>query len=209
MRMMYRAATVLLVGVALAGCGNKDAGVTQAGEVNLAGCEVPAGTKRADAEAVTCDKAAPPAGAAESSAPTAAAPAIPDAQVIDAALADAAKKSDGGTEYKEARKSAEGDLTGDGKADVAVLYTLEGEGGANAANAYLAVFQRAESGQLSLAGTTSVAGFGTAAQGLSVVDGTIHVKVLVPGPDDPDCCPSQEQDALYVLHLGKLMEVQG
>lgn len=210
MRTIYGAAMALLAGVALTGCNDGMDGLTHAGEINLAGCEVPAGIKRSEAEAITCEKEAKPAQieSEKAAALEVAAPAVPDAEVIDTALAEEAKKSEGGTEYRDARKSAEGDLTGEGKAEVAVLYTLEGEGGGNGSSGYLAVFQRAEGGQLGLIGTTPAAGFGAVAQDLSIVDGTIRVKLLMQGPDDPDCCPSMEQEGQYVLHGGKLLQVQ-
>jgi hypothetical protein len=48
----------------------------------------------------------------------------------------------GGEEYREARKVAAGDLNGDGLADLAVCYTIEGMGGSNNYVQYLAVFLR-------------------------------------------------------------------
>lgn len=147
--------------------------------------------------------------AAPGTAPTAATAsgAVPSVDVIDAAIAAQARQ-DGGSEYKEARKSVEADLTGDGKPEVVLLYTLEGQGGSNGAVSYLAAFQRQESGQLHLVSTTSVAGLGVAAQSLRVEDGTAHVTLLAPGPDDPDCCPSMKEEALYVLHGSKWLQVQ-
>ncbi|WP_386340552.1 hypothetical protein O4D10_02100 [Xanthomonas citri pv. citri] len=211
MRMIYRTALVLLTGVALTGCGNAGNEVTQVGEVNLAGCEIPAGTKRADAEAIQCGEEGKPGAdkgkEGDATQPTNT-PAVPDAEVIESALAAEVAKSDGASEYKDARKSVEADLTGDGKPEMVLLYTLEGQGGSNGAGSYLAAFQREESGQLHLVSTTSVAGLGMAAQGLHVEDGTAYVTLLVPGPDDPDCCPSMEEQALYVLHGSKWLQVQ-
>ncbi|CTP83282.1 hypothetical protein A6R71_16665 [Xanthomonas translucens pv. arrhenatheri] len=211
MRMIYRTALMLLTGVVLTGCGNAENEVTQVGEVNLAGCEIPAGTKRADAEAIRCgdgEKAGADRKKGDDAPQPMNAPAVPDAEVIESALAAEVAKSDGASEYKDARKSVEADLTGDGKPEVVLLYTLEGQGGSNGAGSYLAAFQREEGGQLHLIGTTSVAGLGVAAQGLRVEDGTAHVTLLVPGPDDPDCCPSVEEDAMYVLHGNKWLQVQ-
>ncbi|WP_255171907.1 hypothetical protein [Xanthomonas hortorum] len=207
MKQIYRSAMVLLAALAVTGCGKADE-VTKAGDINLAGCEVPADTKRAEAEVIQCDAAKDVKAEAEKAPAQEAVQITPDADVINAAIAQEAKKADGATEYKEARKVVEGDLAGDGKPEVVALYTLEGGGGGNGGGSYLAAFQRKESGQLQLAGTTSVSGFGVAAQNVSVEDGTVHVKLLVQGPDDPDCCPSTEEEALYVFHGGKWLQVQ-
>ncbi|OAG66933.1 hypothetical protein A7D17_04250 [Xanthomonas floridensis] len=207
MKQIYRSATILLAALAVTGCGKADE-VMKAGELNLAGCKVPAGTKRVEAEAIQCDAAKGVKAEAEKAPSQEAVQITPDAEVINAAIAQEAKKADGATEYTEARKLVEGDLTGDGKPEVVALYTLEGGGGGNGAGSYLAAFQREETGQLQLAGTTSVSGFGVAAQNASVEDGTVHVKLLVQGPDDPDCCPSTEEDALYVFHGSKWLQVQ-
>jgi hypothetical protein len=198
---------ILLAALAVTGCGKADE-VTRAGDINLAGCEVPAGTKRGVVEAIQCD-AAKGAKAETDKAPLQEAVQItPDAEVISAAIAQEAKKAEGATEYKDARKIVEGDLTGDGKPEVVALYTLEGGGGGNGGGSYLAAFQRKETDQLQLASTTSVSGFGVAAQNVSLEDGTVHVKLLVQGPDDPDCCPSTEEEAFYVFHGGKWLHVQ-
>ncbi|MBD4858766.1 hypothetical protein HZS91_00544 [Xanthomonas citri pv. citri] len=207
MKQIYRSAMILLAALAVTGCGKADE-VTKAGELNLAGCEVPAGTKRAEAEAIQCDAAKGAKAEAEKAPPQEAVQITPDAEVINAAIAQEAKKADGATEYKDARKLIEGDLTGDGKPEVVVLYTLEGGGNGNGAGSYLAAFERKEGSQLQLVGTTSVAGFGVAAQKVSLKEGTVHVTLLAPGPDDPACCPSIEEESLYVLHGGKWLQVQ-
>lgn len=207
MKQIYRSAMIMLAALAVTGCSKADE-VTKAGEINLAGCEVPAGTKRGEVEAIQCDAVKGVKAEAEKAPAQEAVQITPDAEVINAVIAQQAKKADGAAEYKDARKVVEGDLTGDGKPEVVALYTLEGGGGGNGAGAYLAAFQRKETGQLQLAGTMSVSGFGVAAQNVSLEDGTVHVKLLVQGPDDPDCCPSTEEDALYVFHGGKWLHVQ-
>lgn len=215
-------------------------GLTQSGQINLAGCEVPAGLTPEEAEQIQCaptgtasavataDSAdmaaasaaaqvpepemgevglAEAAAAAAAGASAAAADATPqgmaDVEVIKAAIAGQAQK-DGGSEFAEARRSAEGDLNGDGIPDLAVLYTLEGAGGGNNAYGYLATFVRGAS-QLKLTDTVSLAG---SAQGIVVKDGEVHLKLLSLGPGDLDCCPSVEENAIYVLHGGKLLQVQ-
>ncbi|SYZ51427.1 hypothetical protein CPBF426_10410 [Xanthomonas arboricola pv. juglandis] len=207
MKQFYRPAMIMLAALAVTGCGKADE-VTKAGELNLAGCEVPAGTKRAEAEAIQCDAAKDVKVKVEKAPPLEAVQITPDAEVINAAIAQEAKKADGATEYKEVRKIVEGDLTGDGKPEVVALYTLEGSGNGNGAGSYLAAFQRKDGPQLQLVGTTSVSGFGVAAQKVSLKEGTVHVTLLVPGPDDPTCCPSTEEESLYVFHGGKWLQVQ-
>ncbi|WP_274497792.1 MULTISPECIES: hypothetical protein [Xanthomonas] len=207
MKQIYRPAMILLAALAVTGCGKADE-VTKAGELNLAGCEVRAGTKRAEAEAIQCDAAKGAKAEAEKAPPQEAVQITPDAEAINAAIAQEAKKAEGATEYKDARKIVEGDLTGDGKPEVVASYTLEGGGGGNGTGSYLAAFQRKETGQLQLVGTTPVSGFGVAAQNVSLEDGTVHVKLLVQGPDDPDCCPSTEEETLYVFHGNKWLQVQ-
>ncbi|WP_246333607.1 hypothetical protein [Stenotrophomonas tumulicola] len=210
MKQIYKASLALLVGMTLAGC-SKSEEVTRAGEINLAGCEVPAGTKRSEAEAIQCepDKAQEAAKSGQDEPWKQEEPSItPDAEVIDAAIAEAAKQADGATEYKEARKQVEGDLTGDFKPDVVVMYTLEGQGGGNGAGTNLAAFLREPAGQLHLIATTSVAGLGMVVKDIVIKDASVHLTLLMQVPDDPDCCPSIEEPAQYVLHGGKWMQVQ-
>lgn len=211
-------------------------GLSKAGDINLAGCEVPAGLTPEQAEKIECAASAPataPAApamaepeavaadsadalaaaayaaavgavAAANEANEATAPAATsDAEVIKAAISARAAQ-DGGSEYVDARRSVEGDLNGDGTADVAVLYSLEGAGGGNGSVGYLAAFMRA-SGQLKLVDTATLSG---SAQALKLKDGAAHLKLLSLGPDDSACCPSVEEDAMYVLHGNKWLQVQ-
>ncbi|KGK59212.1 MULTISPECIES: hypothetical protein [Xanthomonas] len=208
MKQIHRSMLILLAAIAITGCSKADE-VTKAGDVNLAGCDVPVGTKRADAEAIQCDSASTVVPVKQKTAPSQEAVTVtPDAEVIDAAIVQEAKTAAGASEYKDARKVVEGDLNGDGTSEVVALYTLEGQAGSNGAGSYLAAFQRNEAGQLQLAGMTSVSGFGVAAQKVSLKKGAVHVTLLVPGPDDPDCCPSMEEESLYVFHGGKWLQVQ-
>lgn len=218
MKRVHMLLMILLAGLAMAGC-KKQGQLTEAGDVNLAGCEVPAGLTREAAEQVKCAKSdtsgvpaaawSMPESVGQPAAPEAAEPelpaadAAPDAGVIEAAIAEQAKQ-DGGSEYTDARKSAEGDLNGDGTADLVVLYTLEGAGGGNGAVRYLAGFVRG-AGQLKLADTASLAG---SEQGIQLKGGTVHLKLLSLGPDDSACCPSVEEDVTYVLHGNKWLLVQ-
>lgn len=205
-------------------------GLTQAGDINLAGCEVPPGSTPELAEKIECakvdpyaassvpmveqpaevveDSAAAMAAAAAANAVAAASEATNPAAASDSDLINAAisaqARQDGGNEYTDARKSVEGDLNGDRTPDVTVLYTLEGAGGGNGSVSYLAAFVRA-AGQLKLADTATLSG---SAQGLKLKDGAAHLKLLSLGPDDSACCPSVEDDAMYILHGSKWLQVQ-
>lgn len=202
MRTLGKASMLLMVGLIMAGC-EKEQALTRAGDISLAGCELPAGLTQDQAGKIVCtqqDTVAAPVT------PVATALAItPDSQVIVAAIAAQAQQ-EGGSEYAEARRTVEGDFTGDGSPEVAVLYTLEGAGGGNGSVTYLAAFVR-EAGQLRLVDTATVSGFGSSVQDVSLSDGTVHLKILVQGPDDPDCCPSGKGKDTYVFHGGKWLQV--
>ncbi len=205
-------------------------GLSEAGDINLAGCKVPAGLTPEQAEKIECAASSPAtapasamaepeamaaassdalaaaaaaaaAGAAAAADEATAPAATSDAEVIKAAISARAAQ-DGGSEYVDARRSVEGDLNGDGTADVVVLYSLEGAGGGNGSVGYLAAFVRA-SGQLKLVDTTTLSG---SAQTLKLEDGAAHLKLLSLGPDDSACCPSMEEDAMYVLHGNKWLQ---
>ncbi|HDS1299529.1 TPA: hypothetical protein ACOEOC_003107 [Stenotrophomonas maltophilia] len=224
MKQLNAMGMLLVVTLALAGCKQEPA-LTQTGEINLAGCEVPAGITQEAAEKIECangghaadpDASAMDAGSEEPLA-TANVSALvadgtnlgreqgetSDAEVIQTAIAARAAQ-DGGSEYIDARRSIEGDLNGDGTADVAVLYSLEGGGGGNGSVGYLAAFVRTD-GQLKLSDTATLSG---SAQRLSLKGGAAHVGLLTLGPDDSACCPSVEEDAMYVLHGNKWLQIQ-
>lgn len=187
--------------LALGGC-KKEAALTQAGDINLAGCEVPAGLTAAQAEAVSCAPAlAEPQITAEPSV------AASDESVINEALARQAFIFDQSDEYVEARRSIEGDLNGDGVSDRAVLFVLEATSGGNAYASHLAVFVR-EAGALTYADSLPVSGYGEGVEGFTVQEGTVAMKILVQGPDDATCCPSVEKNVRYALHNGKLIETR-
>lgn len=202
MRKIDRASMLLLAALILAGCEQEQA-LTREGDVNLAGCEVPAGLTQDEAGKVGCAQKDPVAAPATPL--VTALGNTPDSEVILAAIAGQAQQ-DGGSEYGEARKTVEGDLTGDGSPEVAVLYTLEGAGGGNGSVTYLAAFVR-EAGQLRLADAATVSGLGSGVQDISLSDGTVHLKMLLQGPDDPDCCPTVEEKDTYVFHGGKWLQV--
>lgn len=191
----------MLAVLALVGC-KKEEVLTQAGDINLAGCEVPAGLTAAQAEAVSCAPAlAEPQIAAEPSV------AASDKSIINEALARQAFIFDQADENVEARNFAEGDLNDDGVSDKAVLFVLEATNGGNAYATHLAVFVR-EAGALAYADSLPVSGYGEGVQDFTVQDGAVAMKILVQGPDDATCCPSVEKNVSYVLQRGKLIEAK-
>lgn len=187
--------------LAFVGC-TKEVALTQAGDINLAGCEVPAGLTAAEAGAVSCAPSqAEPQIAAESSA------AASDESVINEALTRQAFIFDQADEDVEARKFAEGDLNGDGINDKTVLFILEATSGGNAYATHLAVFFR-EAGALAYADSLPVSGYDEGVQDFTVQEGAVAMKILVQGPDDATCCPSVEKNVSYVLQNGKLIEAK-
>lgn len=224
MKQLNAMGMLVVVALAMAGC-EQEPTLTETGEINLAGCEVPAGIMQEAAEKIACangehaagpDASAMAAGGEEPPA-TANVSALvadatnlgreqgetSDAEVIQTAISARAAQ-DGGSEYIDARRSIEGDLNGDGTADVAVLYSLEGAGGGNGSTGYLAALVRTD-GQLKLSDTATLSG---SAQRLTLKGGAAHVGLLSLGPDDSACCPSVEEDAMYVLHGNKWLQIQ-
>lgn len=196
-----------LAGALLLGCTAEGPDVTPSVAVNLAGCPIPAGIEWEEAEAVQCGTLS--AGTPKSeTAENGGTPLRADEDVINVALAEDAGRSERASEYREARRMAEGDLTGDGEPELVVLFTLEGGGGGNGVEGYLAAFQRDARGQLSAADTILVTGYGGSAQDVRITSGAAVVKLLVQGPDDPACCPSENMEQRYVLHLGRWLQVQ-
>lgn len=128
-----------------------------------------------------------------------------DGAVIDNAIA-ITTSSEAGDEYKDARKVAVGDLNGDGASDAAALFTIE-VGSQNTSTQYLSAFLRQDDGALKFASTTPVGGAGNAINEVTIEEGAVRLKTLTLGPDDPDCCPSVEGKIEYLLHNGKLKQV--
>lgn len=113
-----------------------------------------------------------------------------------------------GEEYEEARKVARGDINGDGKEDIVVLYTLEGFAGGNDYHQYLAVF---------LASGTTFRHAADAVVGgkrmrdvelTSVAGSTINLDTKLYAKNDPACCPSHASKARYHLVGTKLVEIK-
>jgi hypothetical protein len=129
---------------------------------------------------------------------------LPD---IERFIRDQARKM-AGVEYKEARQLARGDLNGDGKEDVAVLYTLEGFYGTNAYRQYLAVFTSGRSG-LRGPPRQEVGGKGWRdVDSLTMVNGSIQLNTREYAGSDPSCCPSINGAVRLVLKGNRLKETK-
>ena len=121
-----------------------------------------------------------------------------DTALIKAYIAKQAKQ-EGGDEYEDARKIIEGDLNNDNTADVAVLYTIEGQHGTNNYVQYLAVFLRVN-GKLVPVTRTIVGGKSRRSVELeSIEKGVIHLTTLSYTAKDAACCPSKKGKAQYTL----------
>ena len=113
-----------------------------------------------------------------------------------------------GEEYEEARKIVRGDLNGDGKEDLVVLYTLEGFAGGNDYHQYLAVFV-ASGKTFQHAADTVVGGKNFRDVDLVSVTGpTINLDTKSYAKADPACCPSKVGKTKYHFAGNKLTETK-
>lgn len=131
-----------------------------------------------------------------------------DGKVIDKYIEGQAKR-ERGEEPDGIRKTIEGDLNHDGTADVAVLYTIEGQGGSNNYIQYLAVFVRRKTG-LVFAARTPVGGKNRLAIEItSIKDNAMFFDTTAYGPRDPSCCPTIKGHTKFVLTGKQLAEKRG
>lgn len=182
--------------VALSAC-TKAETLSREGDINLAGCKVPAGLTVEQVQAVSCtpvSATAPVASEAENEV------------AINEALAPQAAMNGHDEENIGARKIVKGDLNGDGVEDRAVLFVLEGGGGSNAYSMHLAAFL-SESGKLKFIYSTPVSGYGEEVQGISYGDGMVKMKKLGQREGDAMCCPTAEYEVDYLLKDGKWLEI--
>jgi hypothetical protein len=114
---------------------------------------------------------------------------------------------EGGEEYEGARKVVAGDLDRDGVADLAVLYTIEGQNGSNNYVQYLAVFTRNEDGLVPVTHTVIGGKTNRSVALKSIRDNVISFKTLNYGPKDAACCPSKKGATRFVLVNSKLKEL--
>jgi hypothetical protein len=131
-----------------------------------------------------------------------------DQAVVDKYIAGQAKR-ERGEEPDGIRKTIEGDLNHDGTSDVAVLYTIEGQGGSNNYIQYLAVFVRRKTG-LVFAARTPVGGKNRRAiEFTSIKNNTMFFDTTAYGPRDPSCCPTIKGSTMFVLSGKRLVEKPG
>lgn len=97
------------------------------------------------------------------------------------------------------RLGVTGDLDGDGRADAAVLYTLQSGGAQRGERRYLAVFRRHRDG-LRLHAHVLVGGSGAAeANRATILDKTVVVELLTHRAGDAACCPTRPAIRRYRL----------
>ena len=131
-----------------------------------------------------------------------------DKAVIDKYIAAQAKRARG-EEPDDIRKTIEGDLNRDGVSDVAVLYTIEGQGGSNNYIQYLAVFLR-KNGKLVFAARQAVGGKNRREMEItSIKDNAMLFDSTAYGPRDPSCCPTIKGHTRFVLTGNRLIEKPG
>ena len=115
-----------------------------------------------------------------------------------------------GAEHRNSRRAVIGDLDGDGRSDVAVLYTIESAKGqaADFALRYLAVFRRGGNG-LEYETHLLVGGKGIReVNRAAILTGTIVLEALEYQPKDAVCCPSKPARWRYRLREGRLVQVK-
>jgi len=137
--------------------------------------------------------------------PIIAVPQTDDKTVIDKYIANQAKR-ERGEEPDDIRKTIEGDLNHDGVSDVAVLYTIEGQGGSNNYIQYLAVFVR-KNNTLVFAARAAVGGKNHRDMEItSIQNNAMLFNTTSYGPRDPSCCPTIKGSTRYLLAGNKLIE---
>lgn len=131
-----------------------------------------------------------------------------DKAVIDKYISNQAAR-ERGEEPDGVRKVVEGDLNHDGLADVAVLYTIEGQNGSNNYVQYVAVFLR-KNGKLVFSARAAVGGKNRRAIEItSIKNNAMLFETTAYGPRDASCCPTVKGKTKYVLAGAKLFEKRG
>lgn len=109
-----------------------------------------------------------------------------------------------GVELAEARYAVRGDVDGDGRGDVAVLYTLRGGGGDGRLLRFLAVFRGGQRG-LEYRAHILVGGKGMReVDRVTILQRTVEVEALEYRAGDAACCPTQFVKRRYRLNGRKL-----
>ena len=128
-----------------------------------------------------------------------------DKTVVDKFISAQATREHG-EEPDGIRKVVDGDLDHDGVADVAVLYTIEGQNGSNNYIQYLAVFLR-KNGSLVYKARVPVGGKNhREIEITSIKDNSMLLNTTAYGPRDPSCCPTIKGKTKFVLVGNKLSE---
>jgi hypothetical protein len=114
-------------------------------------------------------------------------------------------------ELPAARQQVTGDIDGDGRDDVAVLYTLKAKAKPHAERRYLALFKNSANKQGSARYITHLAVGGPGLREVNrvtILKRTIVLEVLNHAPGDAACCPSRPGVRRYRLSEGKLVLVK-
>lgn len=128
-----------------------------------------------------------------------------DKAIVDAYIKQHAKQQ-GGKEHKKARFLASGDINHDGSIDLVVNYSIEGAGGGNGFDQYLAVFSRLKK---TIKPITQIRVGGELERHVSAVaikNNYIELATLSHDENDARCCPSIAGKTYYVLSNGELQE---
>jgi hypothetical protein len=102
-------------------------------------------------------------------------------------------------EVAATRHRVVGDLDGDGRDDVAVLYTLKPRAGRHGESRFLAAFKRQREG-LRYRAHVLVSGPGAGeANRATIMERSVVVEMLTFGPGDASCCPTRVTSRRYRL----------
>ena len=113
------------------------------------------------------------------------------------------------SEQRDSRRAVVGDIDGDGRSDVAVLYTIEGAGADDYSLRYLAVFQRGTGG-LEYRAHRLVGGKGIReVNRATIINRVVVLEALEYQAQDALCCPSRPARWRYRLQNRRLVEVKG
>lgn len=114
-----------------------------------------------------------------------------------------------GMEQRARRQAVVGDLDGDGRHDVAVLYTIQHAKPGNRELRYLAVFRRSAKKALQYKAHAMVGGLGIReVNRVTILGRVIELEMLAYGPLDPACCPTLVETSRYRLTAGRLVRVK-
>ncbi len=117
-------------------------------------------------------------------------------------------------ELPAARQQVTGDIDGDGRDDVAVLYTLQAKAKPHAERRYLAVFKGGATKQGGAHPVTYITHLAVGGPGLrevnrvTILKRAIVLEVLNHAPGDAACCPSRPGVRRYRMIEGKLALVK-